>query len=348
MAGPRRGLLLLAVIVIATLIGAVELDDPWRALLIAAGVALAIAEATAVGHRVADGLLWLAAQLLPADGRSAYLQMWRADLVESVDGQGPVSFALDVLLSGPLTAVTMRQSSQSKPIDSRNLLGAFWLTIVIEFYLPLGCGCALLFVPGAPRSSGMALLLATWSWNILLDVSRRRLFIQLGAIALAVTSIQLPNYSAQGYAGWASACLLAMLALRPRFGWSVPRTALLTVVTAVPVSLFGAFRWDYFGRDVAESIICLVIAPLYVMLGRGLAVLACEAHVSRTLRAIAVPYLLVASTLLAGAVLGSIGWMCAGSLPFLLLGAVIELRRPVLAVQSPAEETAADSVAPLA
>jgi len=356
-AGPRRGLMLLAIIVFATVLGAVRLDDPWRALLIAVGVALAFAEATAVGQRLADGLLWLAAQLLPANARPSYLRMWRADLVESVDGQGPVSFALDVLLSGPVTAVTMRQVGTTGPMGRRASSGRWWIMITLQLILPACCGLALVFVPVSrvPQSSSVAIVLATFTWNVLTEVdpayrsrrARRRLFVQLMAIAVAVTSVQLPNYSAPAYVGWAIAGLLAMVAVRATFCWSGRWTAVLGVASAIPVSLFGASRWDYFGRDIAELIVCLVVAPMYLMIGRTLSVIACDRFAQGWLKLAGGLCVLLVCVTGASLIMISFAWMCAGSLPFIALGAVLELRRPAGAVESATDDSAVVSVAPV-
>ena len=344
---------MLVAIVVATVIAAIKLDDPWRALLIAAGVALAIAEATAVGPRIADGLLWLAAQLLPADGRPTYLQMWRADLTESVDGQGPISFALDVLLSGPLTAIAMRQSKQSKLPDRPDMFDSLWATLTMEFFLPFGLGIGLLFGPDVPLSSAVAVLGSTLIWNFLRDVTRPgRLLVQLGAMVVAVTSLQLPSYSAVAYGGWAFASLLTVLALKSWFGWSVPRAVLLASVVAIPVSLFGALRWDYFGHDLAEFLTCMVVTPMFFMFGRVVTVVGSAPFLKRRDRVIYV--LFTASwSLGTGAVLGSalssFGLMCLSSLLFLAVGVVRELRRSASATSSPTEAASANSAAtPLA
>jgi hypothetical protein len=341
---------LLVAIVMATVIGAVRLDDPWRALLIAGGVALAIAEATAIGPRIADGLLWLAAQLLPADGRSMYLRMWRADQVESVDGQGPISFALDVLLSGPLTAIKMRQSSQPELTCQPDLFGWRWVTMTVDLIPPVGCCMTWAFVDGATAQSDLLTVFTlTAIWILLREFTRPgRLFIQLVAVGVAVTSMHLPNYTAVAYGGWALACLLGVWAFRLRLAWSMRRTALLGLAVAVPVSFCGAFRWDYFGKDVAELLVCLVIAPMSIMLGRVLPIIACAPAAGRRTKVCYLSEVLAGSVAAACCVFSSFGWICAASLPSLMIGAVVELRRSSADVPSQAEDNAVVPMVPLA
>lgn len=341
----RRGLLLLVFIVIGTVVGAIRLDDPWRALLIALGAGLAFAEATAVGRRLADGLLWLAAQLLPADVRSDYLQMWRADLVEPVDGQGPISFALDVLLSGPLTAVTTRQTSQTTWSDRRGLPGSDRLWPLVEAILPIVAGGALLLVPTQlTELCGLILLLHAVSWDALrLVTTRGQLVLQLSAMAAAVGSIQVPLYSVEAYAAWAVTGMLAVLALRCRFAWSGPRTTLLAVGAAVPVSLFGASRWDYFGHDLAPVVGWLVLAPGFVMLGRAVVLSEPWAAWQVSLCTIG---LLAAFAALVVVALSPMGWMRVGLLLSVVVGVVIELRRPTTALAPSDDVATPPAVAP--